>query len=112
LRFFADGDGGVDGFLYKFGSAGVYSVSVYSVKVMGQIVVKRQWNRGKTQYYEDDNQIAGGGHSWWWTIYQWLRQKTTRVVVVARQVGSFRAVEAIPRGAGNPGACIGETRWK
>jgi hypothetical protein len=42
-------------FLYKFGGAGVYSV-----KVMGQIVLRRQWNRGKTQNYEDDNQITGG----------------------------------------------------
>jgi hypothetical protein len=70
------GDAG--GFLYKFGGAGIYSV-----KVMGQIVLRRQWNRGKTQNYEDDNQITGGGHSWRRTIYQWLRQKANDVVSVA-----------------------------
>ncbi|MGO9538291.1 MAG: hypothetical protein ACLPYM_14385 [Limisphaerales bacterium] len=78
MLFFADWDGGGYGFLYKFGGAGVYSV-----KVMGQIVLRRQWNRGQTQNYEDDNQITGGGHSWRWIIHQRLRQKANVVVSVA-----------------------------
>jgi hypothetical protein len=49
----------------------------------GQMVLRRQWNRGKTQNYEDDYQITGGGHSWRRTIYQRLRQKTNGVVSIA-----------------------------
>jgi hypothetical protein len=77
LLVLADGDGGGAGFFIQ----NRQERCLFSDGI-GQMVLRRQWNRGKMQNYEDDNQITEGGHPWERTINQWLRQKANGVATV------------------------------